>query len=60
MTSAETDAFRSRDKAAGEKAVGHYTQVVWADSDEVGCGFVERDLISDGKTFVAQVCILTT
>ena len=37
--SAETSSFRSRGKT--EPVVGHYTQVVWAESSKVGCGFME-------------------
>lgn len=55
MTSAEVDTFRSRDKSKGEKPVGHYTQVVWAETEEVGCGFTMRDVVIQGTTYVGQV-----
>ena len=29
------------DRATG--VIGHYTQVVWAETAEVGCGFIKRD-----------------
>ena len=53
MTTREVDSFRGRDK--GEPVVGHYTAVVWADTTDVGCGFMERDVVMGGKTYVGQV-----
>lgn len=55
MTSEEVDSFRKRDKSAGEAVVGHYTQVVWHDTTEVGCGFTWRDVEINGKTYQGQV-----
>ena len=37
MTLSVVESFESR---SNNKVVGHYTQVVWADTYEVGCGYV--------------------
>ena len=53
MTAGEVGSFRSRPNGAA--VVGHYTALVWADTTDVGCGFMERDLVQGGTTYVAQV-----
>ena len=53
MTAAEVDSFK--DRAKGEPVVGHYTAVVWANTTDVGCGFIERDVVMSGDTYVGQV-----
>ena len=46
MTSAEVNSFRIRER--GEPVVGHYTTLVWANTTQVGCGFLERDVEMQG------------
>ena len=41
-----TNIHFSRNKGAGGRAVGHYTQLVWATSTRIGCGGVKY---RDGK-----------
>ncbi|XP_054257272.1 venom allergen 5-like [Macrosteles quadrilineatus] len=41
----EVSLFDSRfvDKYTFSNETGHYTQVVWADTDRIGCGYIEQD-----------------
>ena len=40
LNQAEIASFDGGKKSSG--VIGHYTQVVWAESDTVGCAFVSR------------------
>ena len=40
MNSAEVAKFADGSLSTG--VVGHYTQLVWADSDAIGCAFVSK------------------
>ena len=42
------------------KGVGHYTQVVWADSEELGCGLVQYKNPDGDMFFTIVVCNYAT
>jgi uncharacterized protein YkwD len=47
-------ATREKDRRDGSKDVGHFTQVVWLDTTEVGCG--SAACVIDGKPKTMHVC----
>lgn len=37
--------------------VGHYTQVVWANSWQVGCGYADYSTVQSGRTWNARIVV---
>ncbi|XP_015836142.1 cysteine-rich secretory protein 2 isoform X2 [Tribolium castaneum] len=52
----EKDNFTFGSRKNDLMIVGHYTQMVWASTHEVGCGLSKCYLKSSGKTFYNYIC----